>query len=243
LGEIVSFIIPTFNRANVLGKSIQSVLDQTEENWELIIVNDGSTDDTENVVQPYLKDDRVRYVYQENKGVSSARNFGASLANSDYLIFLDSDDIVLPELLKILKVNLYGEFDIICWEVIKSKNGRKKLWKPIRLDAMYKGITATFLAGSICYRKALFNQVGGYDVNLLFGENYELGLRISQVDNLKIKIIHKPLSQYNLPQIRLSNSLSNKLISYDYLYKKHRKLYKSDPKSHSGINYLLGLCL
>lgn len=240
MGVIISFIIPTFNRANVLGNSIQSVIDQTEENWELIIVDDGSIDNTENFIQPYLEDDRVKYVYQDNKGVSSARNLGASLANGDYLIFLDSDDIVMPGLLMNLNNISFWKYDIICWQILKVMGDREKILKPVKFASMFNEITATFLAGSICYKKKLFYEVGGYDNHINFGENYELGLRISQVKNLKIKVIQAPLTNYNLPQSRTSNSVSNRMNSYKYLYKKHFHLYKKDPQSHSRINYLLG---
>ncbi len=88
-----SIIIPTYNRAHFLDRTITSVINQTYKNWELLIIDDGSTDNTENVVQRYAtSDSRVRYIYQENKRVSAARNNGLKNANGNYLCFLDSDD-------------------------------------------------------------------------------------------------------------------------------------------------------
>lgn len=90
---LVSVIIPVFNRARYLEEAIESVLSQTLDSLELIIVDDGSTDDSSEVADLYLgKDTRVKYFYQENKGVSAARNKGLSEANGTYVYFLDSDD-------------------------------------------------------------------------------------------------------------------------------------------------------
>lgn len=89
-----SIIIPTFNRANFLSKAIESVISQTFENWELIIVDDGSTDNTKEVVTQYAKNDmRIRYMYQANAERSAARNNGIKNALGKFICFLDSDDV------------------------------------------------------------------------------------------------------------------------------------------------------
>jgi len=92
---IVSIIIPTYNRAYIIRNPIESVLAQTNADWELIIVDDGSTDDTKEVVDSF-GDDRIRYVYQENAGVANARNHGVSLARAKWIAYLDSDNELLP---------------------------------------------------------------------------------------------------------------------------------------------------
>lgn len=98
--EPVSIILPTYNRANQVGKAIESVLAQTYEDFELIVVDDGSTDETEKVVTSY-KDCRIRYHRMpENGGQSRARNCGMKLARYDYLAFEDSDDLWRPGKLK-----------------------------------------------------------------------------------------------------------------------------------------------
>lgn len=93
--EIVSVIIPCYNQAQFLPEALQSVLEQTYENWECIIVNDGSPDNTHEVAQEWLaKDTRFTYIQKENGGLSSARNAGLEIANGKYIQFLDSDDIL-----------------------------------------------------------------------------------------------------------------------------------------------------
>ena len=93
----VSVIVPCYNQAQFLAETLDSLLAQTHENWECIIVNDGSTDDTEAVAKEYCnKDNRFIYHKKENGGLSSARNAGLDIAQGDYVQFLDSDDILLP---------------------------------------------------------------------------------------------------------------------------------------------------
>ena len=92
---LFSIIIPTYNRAHLLSIAIQSVLDQTFDDWELIVVDDGSTDDTKKVVEKFEREG-VRYVYQENKELSAARNTGIRAAFGSYICFLDDDDYYLP---------------------------------------------------------------------------------------------------------------------------------------------------
>jgi len=91
----ISVIIPTYNRATFVTKAIDSVLSQTYKDYEIIVVDDGSTDDTRHVLKPYR--DRIRYIYQENRGAAAARNLGIKSSNAKWLAFLDSDDRWLPE--------------------------------------------------------------------------------------------------------------------------------------------------
>ena len=204
--KLISIIIPTYNRSKSLPLSVKSVQDQTRGNWELIIIDDGSEDNTQEVLKDILKDDRIKYYYQENQGVSVARNSGAKLATGDYLIFLDSDDVFFPDLIKNIYEAEFYKYDLICWQVLKNIDGKEKIWKAQQLDGMYNNIIATFLAGSICFKKSIFLQVGGYDPKMSFGENYELGMSQSEQTDRKFKSIHKPLLIYEFKtQKRRSN--------------------------------------
>lgn len=102
----VSVIIPTYNRAHIISRAIQSVLDQTYQDLEIIIVDDGSTDNTESVIKSF-NDKRIIYnkSNNKNKGVASARNIGVKLSRAEYIAFQDSDDVWYPyKLEKIMKV-------------------------------------------------------------------------------------------------------------------------------------------
>lgn len=89
-----SIILPTFNRAHMIHLAIESVLNQTYKDWELIIIDDGSTDKTKDIIEKFIeKDNRVKYLYQKNKERSAARNYGVKEAKGNWICFLDSDDI------------------------------------------------------------------------------------------------------------------------------------------------------
>ena len=238
---IISFIIPSFNRAHCILNAIESVTNQSGQNWELIIIDDGSTDTTSLIIQEYLEDLRIKYYMQDNRGVSAARNLGAEYAEGDFLIFLDSDDYFEPDLIEILKKENFTDYDIVSWQVLKNIDGKETIWKPVQLDGLYNNITASFLAGSVCYKKEVFFKVGSFDPKIKFGENYELGIRIANLQGLRIKLINKVFLKYNLnPRERESNSFDNRLSSHLHQLDKHKELYESQPKILSGMYYLIG---
>jgi glycosyltransferase involved in cell wall biosynthesis len=236
-----SIIIPSFNRANKLPKAINSVLNQTFSNWELIVVDDGSTDQTRNIVKLNLDGQKVKYVYQAHSGVSDARNVGLNLASADYIIFLDSDDELSPNLLEDLMEHKYNNFDIIFWEVKKNLGDKIQIWKPRKLEKIYNYIRGSFLSGSLCYRKEILLKAGGFDPLLSFGENYELGMRVAQLDNLKTTIIPDVYLTYHVNQeFRPHSEPATKLASLEYLLQKHKKNYEKDNYSHSRLLYQMG---
>ena len=99
--SLVSVIITCFNQEKQIIKTLQSVLNQTHINWECIIINDGSTDNSEGAIKAFIEDDsRFKYIYQSNKGVSAARNAGFKLASGNFVNFLDGDDTFLPNKLQ-----------------------------------------------------------------------------------------------------------------------------------------------
>jgi glycosyltransferase involved in cell wall biosynthesis len=103
---LFSVIIPTYNRGYILWKTIQSIQRQTLPTWELLIVDDGSTDDTKKVVREFQADPRIHYFYKQNGGTSSARNFGLDRAISDIITYVDSDDEIFPDYLQAAKNHL-----------------------------------------------------------------------------------------------------------------------------------------
>jgi glycosyltransferase involved in cell wall biosynthesis len=130
-----SIIIPTYNRADRLISAIDSVLNQTESDWELIIVDDGSTDDTAGQVAKY-KDPRIKYFYKENEERAIARNFGINRALGDYITFLDSDDMYyshyLSEALDLIALNPQAIWFHLAYEIqdekgkiLRQENNRK----------------------------------------------------------------------------------------------------------------------
>lgn len=100
--DLISIIVPLYNKEENISRTIDSVLNLKYKNWELIIIDDGSTDDSASIVKTYLNESRIKYIYKSNGGVSSARNFGINKSKGEWIIFLDADDYFLPDALDIL---------------------------------------------------------------------------------------------------------------------------------------------
>jgi glycosyltransferase involved in cell wall biosynthesis len=174
-------IVPTYQRAPVLLRALDSVLAQTDPSFGLVVVDDGSTDDTAAVVGR-IEDERVSYVRQEHAGVSAARNAGVQASQGEILAFLDSDDEVSPQWLH----RLGGGFvDPMCAVVSCGaelvRDGRTRVSAPRRLGPEFGGVTGQFLAGTFAVRRVAFDAAGGYVAGLAYGENTELFLRLAEV--------------------------------------------------------------
>ena len=128
---LVSVIIPTYNRAHLIGETLDSVIAQTYQNWECIIVDDGSTDNSDEVIGEYVnKDSRFKYYHRPKdyaKGANSCRHIGFLKSKGDYVNWFDSDDLMLPNHfeIKIRKI-VKGSYDFVCCEIARFKYGNKK---------------------------------------------------------------------------------------------------------------------
>lgn len=114
---MISVIIPTFNRSNLISETLRSVVNQSFERWELILVDDGSTDNTKEVVQPFLEDPRISYVERPKNrpgGGNAARNYGYEISRGEFIKWLDSDDLLAPHCLE-KQINLMqqGDYDVV----------------------------------------------------------------------------------------------------------------------------------
>lgn len=193
---LVSVIIPTYNRASWLKGAIDSVLEQTFTNFELLIIDDGSTDDTREIIANYGV--QVKYFYQPNKGPSAARNSGIKKARADLITFLDSDD-------RWLKNKLQTQVDLmitdpgikICYtDEIWIRRGKKV--NPKKIHQKYSGWIyqkclplCIISPSSVMIYREVFDKVGLFDESLLVCEDYDLWLRISQ--RYPITFINEPL--------------------------------------------------
>lgn len=181
----VSVVIPAYNCASYIGQAIESVFSQSFRSYEMIVIDDGSQDDTSQVVQAY--GDRVRYVYQANQGVSMARNHGIQLAEGEFIAFLDADDYFLPEKLAAQlavfdakpqlglvhsgwrRVNHRGEFlqDVEPWHNVPYLDVEMWLrWKPVLPSAMM-------------FRRQWLERAGGFDPRFPPAEDTDLALRLA----------------------------------------------------------------
>ena len=128
---LISVVIPAYNAEQFLDETLESVLSQTYENWECIIVNDGSTDSTESIAKKWCeKDSRFRLTNKENGGLSSARNWGIKESKAEYIAFLDADDLYLPEYLEFcLKTLIEQDLDLVAPKMMDFKNRPNKISK------------------------------------------------------------------------------------------------------------------
>src|SRR5579883_1576312 len=165
-----SVITPTFNRARTLPRAVSSVIAQTFEDWEYIIIDDGSTDDTSKIVDQIVKQKQnIKYYHIPNGGTARARDFGASMATGRFITFLDSDDEYLPTHLEsryhVLSAHpgielLHGGVEIIGDEYVADKHDPQK-----KIPIIECAIGGTFFI-----RRDLFSRVGGFG-SILYGDD------------------------------------------------------------------------
>lgn len=189
---MISVIIPTYNSSKTILRAIESVLQQTYDDFEVIIIDDGSTDDTKKLINTYVNDSRVFYTFQTNKGPSSARNKGVNLSKANYIAFLDADDEWHKDKLKIqmdtiINKNLNFIGSTYQYEVFDNYINDIKLNKYSFNSLLLK---TRFSTPGVLMAKKLFIEIGGFDENLKYAEDNDLWLRIAT--NYDLYIIELP---------------------------------------------------
>lgn len=229
----VSVIVPTYNSAQYISEAIDSVFNQTYEDWEIIVVDDGSTDNTKEVLRKYSS--KIGYFYQENKGPSSARNKGIKSAKGKYIAFLDADDMWMPEKLKL-------QMDVISKEpsiglvscdgyiidmdgVIQKQITKRRYLNKKKLldDLLFRNVIGA--TPSLLVRKECFHVVGLFDETLAVGEDRDMWLRICRryefrnIGKPLIKVRYRKGSQSYYGDIILQNTLRflEKVFSDNFL--------------------------
>ena len=194
----ISIVIPTYNRSSLLIRAINSVFAQSYKNFELIIVDDGSTDNTFELLEPLINSSQIKYFKCQNLGVSSARNLGAKKAVADYLAFLDSDDEWLPHKLQD-QINYFltnPQMRIVFGEEFWIRNGKRVNQKVIHKKKGGNIFSScvqqcSIAPSSIMMEKSLFLEMGGFDESFIICEDYDLWLKISSL--FEIGFIANPL--------------------------------------------------
>ncbi len=200
-----SIVLCTFNRGYILEKAIRSVINQIEKDWELIVVDDGSSDDTFDICKKFINShNNIRYLYQNNTGVAFARNAGIFASAGLYVTFLDSDDEYKPDHLSIRKHILlqnpqvdflYGGIEIIGDEYVPDRMDPQVR---IHLDNCYVG-------GTFCIKRDVLLELGGF-LSMGYGEDADLAERALESD-LFLASIDYPTYIYNRT---LPDSICNK---------------------------------
>jgi len=246
---LVSVIMPTYNHAKFIGKAIDSVLNQTYKNLELIVIDNYSDDDTEKIVDSY-EDKRIIYLKFRNNGIIAAsRNHGIKHSHGDYIAFLDSDDWWYPEKLKVV-ANYFQKADIIYHNLdIYTPRGKKyfkrikgrPLKKPPFVDLMVNGDA---LANSgVVIKKSIINRVGGLseETSLVAAEDSDLWLKISMITD-KFMYIPKTLAAYWIWEGNATEISEKQLSRVKALSDKHIPFLASeDRRQHEMfLSYTIG---
>jgi glycosyltransferase involved in cell wall biosynthesis len=223
-----SVIIPTYNRASKIAVAIDAVLQQSFRDFELIVIDDGSVDDTRNVVAGYLATAGVKYVYQPNKGVSAARNEGARHASGKYLVFLDSDDKTQPNWLYNFYAYLSKSDDDVacCMMKVIDPSGKEKIVSPRRSNQASLG-WGIFIPGAFVIKRELFFEIGAYDESLRYGENTELSFRFKK-KNIKYGFVDEVGLIYYPSVDGESKHLRNRIVSNEYILQKHKDFFNKN---------------
>ena len=183
----VSVIIPAYHHAAFIGEAIDSVLAQTYRDFEIVVVNDGSPDETEEVLRPYIESGKIRYLWQANQGAAAARNRGVEVAEGELLAFLDDDDQWLPDKLE-WQVACLEESDalMVAGTSLLQGASNKPRWRSrsqaydvLTLADFFKG-NPVGSPGQALIRKADLVRAGGFDVAIWGADDLDLWMRLSQ---------------------------------------------------------------
>ena len=234
---LISIIIPLFNKEAIIKETINSVLLQTYTDYEFIIVDDGSTDKSVDIVKS-IKDSRINIIQKENGGVSSARNYGAKIAKGSFLFFLDADDQITSDCLALL-VNLSNDYPqaqiVTANHVNVNSDGKKIPFCLKRNRGIIKNPMKLFFQGDFMPRtgttlflRDIFFEVGGFDERISIYEDLDLDLKllrnciyaytpeivyIHRLDFAELSIKPQPIKKYFSFYILLDNqSFWEKLV-------------------------------
>ncbi|QBN20071.1 glycosyltransferase family 2 protein [Flavobacterium nackdongense] len=238
-----SIIIPLYNKEKFIQKTLKSVLSQTFTDFEIIIVNDGSTDKSEEKVLQN-KEARIQYYYKENGGVSSARNFGIKKANSEYLAFIDADDYWYPTFLEEMfqNIKLHTKLNVFS-SAIEIETSKKIIpaTYSIQKTASFEIVNyfsaskkrTVLCSSSAVFHKSVFEHIGHFDLRLKSGEDTDMWIRIGLV--YPILFSWKILARYVYDDKSLSKNHKISIESLDF------SKYDLLEKSNLGLKKFLDL--
>lgn len=248
--NLVSVVIPSYNHARYIKQAVESVLEQSHTNLELIVIDDGSTDESLDYLRT-VRDARYKLIAQKNAGAYIAINKGLSLAKGNYLAILNSDDVFHPERIAICCERLKDEADLVAsWiEVINQKGkvlGIKEGWRnmlpwtikqPIRSISGVDDFTMNLLmtnfvstTSNIVFSRRLYEKIGGMR-NLRFVHDWDFLLRAARY--FKCELIERPLLQYRTHQTNtISSDRAGMLFEICWIFAVHLKNFIAELDSH-----------
>lgn len=228
LNKLISVIVPCYNQAQYLDEVLQSVLDQTYQEWECIIINDGSSDHTEEVAKKWVeKDSRCKYVYKENGGLSSARNYGIENTTGIFILPLDADDKIAKDYIALAVQSLQEDISL---KVVYSKAEKfgieEGLWQ-LPPFSIYDLCRFNMIFCSAVFKRKDWELVGGYDVNMIYGlEDWEFWIAILK-NGGGVKCLDEVGFYYRIRDNSMARKINQNHKSYSEIYvtKKHIEFF------------------
>lgn len=248
--KMVSIIIPTYNRGNVIGRAIDSILRQTYSSYEVLVIDDGSTDDTESVIAEF-GNSRIRYIpLKQNQGAAHARNIGIEEAASEYIAFLDSDDEWMPEKLEVQMkkmMSVSDEYGLVYSRMGgKDRTGKSRYTCPplecprrILEGDLFRLLLLQNVIGTptVLARKTCLKQAGGFKETLQCLEDWEFFLRIAR--EWRIGFVDKVLVEVHKSAGSVSTNIAWHLITRCYMVSLYRQEMSSEGMLDSIKNDIL----
>lgn len=252
MSKLVSVIVPFFNAGKYIGETIKSVRDQSYKNVELILINDGSTDDSEKIVKSFLLKGDI-YIPKKNTGISDSRNVGLTLSKGNYILFLDSDDILEPDFIekRVSFLENNPSYGFCCSNVLKIDH------KGNKINGVYRGIFENVSEEVLLYTQNAITCPSNYLVrkdvltenNLCFNSSLSSSAdRFFLIEISKFArggyINNEGILRYRVHPESMSNKLSHKLIQDNLTYLKELKKKEYVPSNlkegfYFKINYIL----
>lgn len=237
----VSVIIPTFNRSSLLNRSISSVLDQTYQDFEIIVVDDASSDNTENVVRS-LVDPRIRYIkHDTNRGGSAARNTGIKVALGEFIAFQDSDDEWLPEKLeKQMKIlaSAPTHVGVVYTGFWRIQGDNREYIPSVEQQVKEGNIHRELLKGNfvttqaVIVKKECFQKAGMFDESLPRLQDWELFLRIAKL--YEFRYVPEPLVKSFFTEGSISSNPKALINAIEIILNKHIDEYKNNKEIYAN---------
>jgi glycosyltransferase involved in cell wall biosynthesis len=236
----VSVIIPTFNRADLLPKAVRSVLAQTYQDLEIVVIDDASADCTTAAVHR-LDDPRIRYVrHERNRGIAAARNTGVANATGRYVAFLDDDDEWLPRKLE-LQVGILADSPrsigavYSAFEQVDMATGRRvAVVRPAKSGHILNELCLKNWIGTastVCLKRECLDEAGPFDEKVTFGEEYDMWIRIAH--RYDFKYIDEILVRYGVHSVQLSTNYAAMIGGLREQLRKHRAFFALDAANYS----------
>jgi glycosyltransferase involved in cell wall biosynthesis len=245
--DLVTVVIPCYNQASFLSEAIESVRRQTHARWEVIVVDDGSTDNTAAVAARYAG---VRLLRQANRGLSGARNSGMAAARGAYLVFLDADDRLLPQALehglRCLAEHPEAAFAYGKYLIVYADGTQPSHWWPRVEQDYYMHLLKVNYIGmhaAVMYRRTVFEAVGGFDERLAACEDYDLYFRAAR--RFPICYHSEAVAEYRQHGSNMTRNSALMLKTALDVLNSQRKYVKGNPRYEealqAGVRFWQGL--